>query len=213
MRSYIYVVFAAFLGMVTTFAIPQQAVAPPPRPVDSGPSLEATLKFIQDKLNEEGRVNYGTILHADGQDDVSAERSMLSVISTYSAEQCRFLFTLETTYNGGLNKFGTDMPLKNVKSVKVTSGEAWWNAELAEEGHPLWSARVTPPIFILSIGQVTGRTTCFDANKKEVACAPLQLMDRMQMTWAFREEGDANRVAQALTHAVELCGGGNKDPF
>jgi hypothetical protein len=23
----------------------------------------------------------------------------------------------------------------------------------------------------------------------------------------------ANRVAKALVHAVELCGGGNKDPF
>jgi hypothetical protein len=29
----------------------------------------------------------------------------------------------------------------------------------------------------------------------------------------FADEEMANRVAKALVHAVELCGGGNKDPF
>jgi hypothetical protein len=29
----------------------------------------------------------------------------------------------------------------------------------------------------------------------------------------FRDEETASRLAKALTHAIELCGGGNKDPF
>jgi hypothetical protein len=29
----------------------------------------------------------------------------------------------------------------------------------------------------------------------------------------FADEDTANRVAKAMIHAVELCGGGDKDPF
>jgi hypothetical protein len=29
----------------------------------------------------------------------------------------------------------------------------------------------------------------------------------------FLDEDVANRIAKAMVHAVELCGGGNKDPF
>lgn len=29
----------------------------------------------------------------------------------------------------------------------------------------------------------------------------------------FMDAGLADRVAKAMTHAVELCGGGNKEPF
>jgi hypothetical protein len=29
----------------------------------------------------------------------------------------------------------------------------------------------------------------------------------------FREEDAAQRMAKAMVHAVELCGGGDKDPF
>ncbi len=34
------------------------------------------------------------------------------------------------------------------------------------------------------------------------------------MTWSFRDEETANRVAKAMVHAAELCGGGRKpEPF
>jgi len=36
-----------------------KAVPPPPKPADEGPSLEVTMKFIQDKLNDIGPVTHG----------------------------------------------------------------------------------------------------------------------------------------------------------
>jgi hypothetical protein len=44
---------------------------------------------------------------------------------------------------------------------------------------------------------------------------------RLTITWLgggqsflfFRDEEIANRIAKAMNHAVELCGGGSKDPF
>jgi hypothetical protein len=31
--------------------------------------------------------------------------------------------------------------------------------------------------------------------------------------FSFSDVDLANRVAKAMVHAIELCGGGNKDPF
>ena len=40
-------------------AIPQSApVAPPPKPADGGPTLEVTMRFVEDKLNEVGPISY-----------------------------------------------------------------------------------------------------------------------------------------------------------
>jgi hypothetical protein len=36
----------------------QQPVPPPPKPADDGPSLEVTMKFIQDKLNDIGLLRW-----------------------------------------------------------------------------------------------------------------------------------------------------------
>lgn len=48
----------ALLALAGTLAVSQSPVAPPPKPPDSGPTLAATLQFIQDKLNAQGRVGY-----------------------------------------------------------------------------------------------------------------------------------------------------------
>ena len=47
--------------MAFSSASAQQPVAPPPKPAYSEPSLAVTMKFIQDKLNEQGDVTF--VLH------------------------------------------------------------------------------------------------------------------------------------------------------
>jgi membrane-associated protease RseP (regulator of RpoE activity) len=47
----------------------QQTVPPPPKPADDGPSLEVTMKFIQDKLNDIGPLRYSV-----GRRAVDADR-------------------------------------------------------------------------------------------------------------------------------------------
>ena len=46
--------------VLTAFSVAfaQQSVAPPPRPAADGPTLAATMQFIQDKMNEPGKINY-----------------------------------------------------------------------------------------------------------------------------------------------------------
>src|SRR5580700_11220871 len=54
-----------FAVLAVSWALAQQkkSVLPPPKPADEGPSLEVTMKFIQDKLNDVGAVNYATYTH------------------------------------------------------------------------------------------------------------------------------------------------------
>src|SRR5208282_5606509 len=48
----------AVLAVSASIAQEKTAVLPPPKPADGGPSLEITMKFIQDQLNDQGTVRY-----------------------------------------------------------------------------------------------------------------------------------------------------------
>jgi hypothetical protein len=55
MRRYLITMFCMTLAISTALAQEKTPMAPPPKPADEGPSLEATMKFIQEKMNgEEG---------------------------------------------------------------------------------------------------------------------------------------------------------------
>jgi hypothetical protein len=59
-----------FAVLTVSGALAQQKKAvPPPKPAD-GPSLEVTMKFIQDKMNDVGPVNYVEYNH----DNVAARK-------------------------------------------------------------------------------------------------------------------------------------------
>jgi len=49
-----------FTALAVSAALAQEkkTVPPPPKPADEGPSLEVTMKFIQDKMNDHGTVGY-----------------------------------------------------------------------------------------------------------------------------------------------------------
>ena len=61
-----------FATLMASGAVAQQkkSVPPPPKPQDAGPSLEVTMKFIQDKMNDVGPVNYVEYNH----DNVAARK-------------------------------------------------------------------------------------------------------------------------------------------
>jgi hypothetical protein len=55
MKHYLMSICFAILTVTVAAAQEKQTVSLPPKPADDGPSLEATMKFIQEKMNgEEG---------------------------------------------------------------------------------------------------------------------------------------------------------------
>lgn len=170
----------------------QTAVAPPPKPADTGPSLAVTMQFIQEKLNQQGRVNYAVYYHdnADGTDWVN-QFSIDNTDFIADPAACGISFHSRVINNGVVNSNADfRLTLHGIEDLVVKNGEQDQKRIDADNGHPTWDSKIDPPIFVLV------------ARSRE-----------QEIELNFRDEDMANRVAKALLHAVELCGGGNKEPF
>jgi len=160
----------------------------------NGPSLAVTMQFIQDKMNEQGKINYALHAHdgSNGEDwpvyQISIE--MTNVIA--DAGTCRITWHKVTTKDGqvGINRDIT-LDLKAVEHVEERTSMQEAKMEDTANGHPALDKRQDPPYFV-----VTPRST-----------------GNVEIPIFFKYEDTALRVAKAMTHAVELCGGGNKDKF
>ena len=170
-----------------------KAVEPPPKPVDEGPSLTDTMKFIQSKLNEVGKVNFGNYVHNNAtNNDWIVQNSSEATNVVADPASCRITYHMKILVNEHI-EFDKDasIPLKEVQDLTVKAVEEDIKMIDAGLGYTTRSYRADPPIFVLTVRRAGNGSNSFD----------------------FADEEVAKRVAKALVHAVELCGGGNKDPF
>ncbi len=199
----------------------QQAIAPPSKPADSGPSLDATFKFIQDKLNNQGSVYFAAYWQdsQSNQTDPGAMKQYTDTFSqfTFDSGKCRYAYHRTYSFSQGTYQFGpletiANIPLGQIAQIKVESADSWFTQEAADEGAPTFSVHVQPSVFIMHVVLNNSQRTCF-ADGKTVPCAPPSFTDRYGDIMVIRDKDTADRLAKAITHASELCGGGNKEPF
>jgi hypothetical protein len=174
---------------------PSQQQAPPaPKSADSGPSLEATMKFIQDKLNSIGPVKFVALTH-DGETGDNWKNWHMEEDSKVNADTaaCIVNFHFKEVLGGTVRQDKHAwIPLKAVHDITVLPEQQYLNELDSANGHPLRNSRVDPPVFVV---KVTG------------------LSSNDYSALVFLNEDLASRVAKAMVHAVELCGGGNKGRF
>jgi hypothetical protein len=169
-----------------------QDVPPPPKPKDDGPSLEVTMKFIEDKLNSIGPVTYIAYNHDNvaGNDWTTKFRSELTNARANVAA-CRIDFHWRATRDDQvLQDMDGWFPLKAVDEVTVKTREQDLKELDAKAGHPEWTSRVDPPAFVVAI----------------------VLKSNGAPSFVLYDESLANRIAKAMVNAVELCGGATKHP-
>jgi hypothetical protein len=205
-------------------AVLTQGTAPAEQPPAAAPTaseatLAETMQFIQDKLNEQGRFNFALYTH-DNQsgEDTSAQYGF--EITNAVSNDCSLSFKVNitssqkgargatTTTNANTTR---NMNMKYMKAVQAMAADYWWNQEMADDGTPAKTAQVQPGYFLLSIGTASKGSEC-TRNKKPIACPEPDASDRLALTLSFRDEDAADRVAKAMMHAVDLCGGGQKNP-
>jgi hypothetical protein len=170
------------------------AASPPPKPGDEGPSLVDTMKFIEDKLNGVGPINYAVYVHDNIAGKDYADQSKIEVTNAVShPNMCLVTFRFKAERHGMVDEdHDTYFSLKEVEDIAVMPMEQFLKEYYAAQGHPSWSTRVDPPVFALKA----------------------RGSDRQPNWFFFFDEQLANRVAKAMVHAVELCGGGSKpEPF
>jgi hypothetical protein len=196
----------------------QKKTVPPPKPADDGPSLEVTMKFIQDKLNGIGPVSYVVNVRDDYiYDDGGGINTTLTGTQHIEEEVAKVIADPSTcliSYHrrGRLERDGAaeapsalnepkhrewdgddSIALDVVRDLVVVSEKQSIEEHFKQHNRkPSRSCSVDPPIIELAVVPKYTRSTYF----------------------LFLDEELANRVAKALVHAVELCGGGSEpEPF
>jgi hypothetical protein len=196
MKNVARVIFVLFFAApLSAPALAQTAVPPPPKPAGSGPSLDVTMKYIQDKLGDIGKVSYVAFVQnvTDGSTGSNTRTFEVSTVIA-STSECWVFYMLNTRIDGkpatsGAFKFS----LHDVQDIVIKPMEQAISEENAREGKPnIIVTSVNPTLTALLVRQLHGAPYIFP----------------------FTDAGQADRVAKAMVHAVELCGGGGeKDPF
>jgi hypothetical protein len=188
------------VALAAATALAQTSVPPPPQPAadkpiaatslaGNGPSLEVTLKFIQDKLNDLGKVSY-VAFEQDTSNGSTTNAILINEISNIVADpgQCRISYHLKGTRDGHIwadeNRV---FSLRDVQEIVVMPLEQNLNEVQAQIGHPNQITSINPSLILLMVH------------------IPHNWED-----FLFSNADLADRVAKSMLHAVELCGGGSK---
>ncbi len=207
-------------ALPTEIAVPSGPVAPAPQPVSAspapppsgtaapaeqpavsapqsatiGPALDVTMKFIQDKLNNQGPFSYIVFVRDEvsGQTTKNSWRTEESNFVT-DPGNCRISYHNKVVRNSMTKQNEpASIFLKVVENVSVITAEQTLKQARAQAGSQSLSYRVEPAFYVLRIQRE--KTLFNDLD--------------------FHDEVMANRVAKAMLHAVELCAGSNQEePF
>lgn len=188
---------ASLLGVYT---VAQTAVALPPKPADAGPSLEATMKFIQERFNLVGIVTFVMRIQ-DTSDPDTTYNPMKPAYQVHDLvadpTQCQIAYHMRYWSNlGAAPLYDPDrrFSLAEVQEVVVEPVEQYQNEIFTSSGNVTQKVVSSdPPVTVLVI------------ERRNIALAQ---SDRFY----FSDANLADRLAKAINHAVELCGG-NREPF
>lgn len=190
MKRCLITVCSAILAVSGALAQEKKNVPPPPKPADDGPSLEVTMKFIQDKLNDVGPIIFANYLHDDATGNNWTNQAKLEVTKVVAdPAACSVSYHWKTEYNGAVQQdMDISFLLKQVSEIDAMTMVEKNKQTNTALGHPSWNSRSDPPVFALKVRRT----------------------DQTYSIFPFYDEQLANRVAKSMVHAVELCGGGSK---
>jgi hypothetical protein len=175
-------------------AIMAQGAAPAAAPIDNGPSLAETMQFIQGKLNGLGKVSF-VAFYQSATDGSTGTQTITNEISNVFADpnQCRISYHRKAESNGSIYKDeNSQFSLRDVQDIVVKPWEQYETEWQAKNGHPnVICSSTSPPVTELVVRHPQGEDNRF----------------------VFADANLADRVAKAMLHAVELCGGGSKEKF
>lgn len=160
-------------------------VAPVPGSADNGPSLDVTMKFIQEKLKAK----------LSEWEDVTADPT-----------SCQITFAKNLKPKGYYNTIHADATATTFSFREVEKIEVQVRRD--DDGDAM------PGIYDLMVSMTTEKSVHESDYKKGKICNRRDFGFWRSFGGRGLDEDLANRVAKAMVHAVELCGGGSKaEPF
>jgi hypothetical protein len=205
----------------------------PTKSAESGSTLAATMQFIKEELNQQGRVSWTEIKSNqpgvayrtfDTIDNAKADLAACTLTTTETVDTS-VVTPFGNTLSGGDKPAATNdlrshivetgtTPFKQVEKVIVEKVQESRNKVLASTEHPEITATVTPTVFYVMLSASSPVFTAHTATTKGNQATTERDATFRTNGLAFRDEDTANHVAKAMIHAIELCGGTTeKDDF
>ena len=155
------------------------------------PSLADTLHFIEEKLSDSGGVNNHRIYQKpDGSPRADIPVSWRLTQVAADPSRCLIRFNERVSTNGKVTADArVVVSFRRLEKLEVIPEQDVMNRQAGGAGSG--SVRTEPVVYLLSALYLGGE----------------------KLELVFHDEEITNRIAKAMTHAVELCGGGSKDPF
>lgn len=192
---------------------------------ESGPTLAATMQFIQEKLSEQGPVGWAESNNSNGMtqhriaqlSDVMAEPAACTLYTTETVDSTIDLpkgkvlkagVTVDDLHTRILETDTTS--LKQTEKITVEKLQDMTNQGYAEAAHPEITVTLTPQIFYVKLWASNAVFTIHTSTTKGKQTTVEKDITSKTIGISFRDEDTATRVAKAMTHAMELCGGGTK---
>jgi len=196
------------------------------------------MKYIQDRLNGQGKNNYQMVMTQIGEAARVTADAGLSVsdhvpISTTvmkteaDAASCKLSYSVSTEGRldnnfTSLSELSVKLLFRDVDKLVVEPYQDYQNRATALALSAAGLARnftedYNPRTFVVRLILTYGRTlhSRLRANDLNNVVTEKELSDVKEAVVPFQEEEAAQRMAKAIVHAVELCGGGkdDNDPF
>jgi hypothetical protein len=185
------------------------------------------MQFIQEKLSEQGKVGWAeTVSNKPGwtfgelvlMSDVMADPAACTLYTTETVDNSADLPQGKTYSIGGKTVTADDLrthtvemdttSFKQVEKVSVEKYQDIKNQALVVAAHPEIIATVTPPVFYVKLWSSNAVFSVHITTTQGSQLPVEKNVSSKTIGFTFRDEDTANRVAKAMTHAMELCGGG-----
>ena len=201
----------------------QQSAPPSTKPTDSGPTLAATMQFIQEKLSEQDQVGWAETISNNGMiqrriaqlSDVMADPAACTLYTTETVDSTidlpkgKVLKPGVTANDLHTRTLETDTTsFKQVEKITVEKLQDITNQAYAEAAHPEITVNVTPLVFYVKLWASNAVFNVHTSTTKGKQPTVEKDTTSKINGLSFRDEDTANRVAKAMIHAMELCGGG-----
>lgn len=207
-------VLCVFAALGTHAALAQRL--PTPGSVDvSASNLNVTMRYIEDRLNQQGKVNFLAINTparpaAKSQPPLKSETSVTVTDASTSVAQCALsLHSGYESHDEGGERIREEstirLALRDVETLEVDSVLDGY--QRGRETGTQWE--VFPPTFILHVLLNSG-TSYHDRSRSTDETGKVTETEgetRGGFWLYFREEVEARRMAEAMERAAELCAG------
>jgi hypothetical protein len=181
---------------------------------NSGPSLAETMKYIQDKVNQQGKIEYA-FSESNPATGFSFPQFQRSEESQVIAVDPAGGLSVQKSYAAD-NEIETEIETWRLNFKDVGKLEVLSATDSYSRNNPGWEHQISPQYFYLDIHLIAGKTVqkhvseVFNEKSGKHGKPTSSDSSTRELHLSFSDEESADRAAKAFVHAVELCGGGSK---